>query len=199
MKDCCYNASLLASEILAKADFVNNTSIWRQKVEWAINFVLSRQKEDGVWYYSYDPETGVERKQVDFHQGFIIVSLHNLTNLYDLGNHIIQALKKGTDYYYRFQFMRNGRSLWRLPEKWPTDIHHQSQGIITFSRLKEFNNGYLPFANMIAEWTIRKMQSYQGFFYYRKNQVGVNKIPYMRWSQGWMALALAELLNNNEA
>lgn len=53
---------------------------------------------------------------------------------------------------------------------------------------------YLRFAVTIADWTINNMQDEEGFFYYRKNKFYINKIPYMRWSQAWMMLALSNLL-----
>jgi hypothetical protein len=196
-KDSCYNASLLAAEILSKADFVSKSSVSNVLVNKAIDFILSRQKPDGEWWYSYNPETGKERNQIDFHQGFILVSLENLNELLiEPRKDVNYSIEKGLFYYRNNQFFENGQALWRIPQKWPVDIHNQSQGIITFSRLKEYNVDYLGFATRIAEWTITKMQSSRGYFYYRKTPFFINRIPYMRWSQAWMMLALSELLSN---
>jgi hypothetical protein len=196
-KDSCYNASLLAAEILSKADFVSKSSESNVLVNKAIDFILSRQKPDGEWWYSYNPETGKERNQIDFHQGFILVSLENLNGLFTLPRiDVTKSIGRGLFYYRNNQFFENGQALWRIPQKWPVDIHSQSQGIITFSRLKEYNVDYLGFATKIAEWTITKMQSSKGYFYYRKTPFFINKIPYMRWSQAWMMLALSELQSN---
>ncbi len=198
-KGCCYNASLLAAEVLAKTDFIEGTNTNRELIEKAVKFVLSRQKSDGSWYYSYDPKKKTERKQIDFHQGFILVSLYNIRNLSDvLKDEINKALYRGLDFYKNNQFSPDGRSLWRLPNIWPVDIHNQSQGIITFSKLNEFNPEYKDFASTIARWTINNMQSKKGYFYYKKNCFFTNKISYMRWNQAWMMLALADLVNTNE-
>jgi hypothetical protein len=96
------------------------------------------------------------------------------------------------------QFFDSGQSLWRLPRQWPTDIHSQSQGIITFSKLKDLDRNYLPFAKKIAAWTITHMQDKKGYFYFRKYPWFTNRIPYMRWGQAWMMLALSELFINEE-
>ena len=196
-KGCCYNASLLAAEILAKSDFVNGLNNYRDQIKRSVDFVLSKQKPTGEWWYSYDPENGTERKQIDFHQGFVLVSLANLVEL-SIGPDapLENAIRKGLDYYRAEQFYDNGRSLWRIPKKWPVEIHNQAQGIITFSRLKSFDSSYGSFAETIAQWTIDNMQSPKGYFYYRSTPLFMNKIPYMRWSQAWMFLALAEILNN---
>jgi hypothetical protein len=193
-KGCCYNASLLAAEVLAKADFLKQTNVHTDKINKAIDFVLSKQKPDGEWWYSYNPEKGSERKQIDFHQGFVLVSLSNLNQLLpNPRKDVNEAIDKGLKFYKSSQFLNNGQSLWRLPKKWPVDIHNQSQGIITFSQLREYDDSYFQFAHKITAWTINNMQSKDGYFYYRKTPFFMNKIPYIRWSQAWMMLALAEL------
>jgi hypothetical protein len=73
------------------------------------------------------------------------------------------------------------------------DIHNQAQGIITFAQLKDYHPEYLDFAHIIARWTIENMQDRSGYFYYRKYPLFTNKIPYIRWSQGWMMVALSEM------
>lgn len=196
-KDCCYNASLLAAEVLSKSDYLNKTDVHSEKVNKAIDFVLSKQKTQGEWLYSFDPAKGTERNQIDFHQGFVLVSLANLNMLSpNPRTDVDNAIQKGLIFYRTRQFLDNGRSLWRLPKKWPVDIHNQSQGIITFARLHNFNPEYSEFAKTIAKWTIEHMQDSAGYFYYRKTPLFMNKIPYIRWSQAWMMLALAQLIQS---
>jgi hypothetical protein len=194
-KGCCYNASLLAAEVLAKGDHINETIKYQSHINCAIDFMLSKQKPEGEWWYSYNPENDTERKQIDFHQGFILVSLYNLNRLLKTRRNDVDAsIARGIRFYQENQFYKTGRSMWRLPLKYPVDIHNQSQGIITFSKLKEYNPKYKNFAETIAKWTITNMQSKKGFFYYRKTPLFMNKIPFIRWSQAWMMLALAELI-----
>ena len=47
-----------------------------------------------------------------------------------------KEIKLGLEFYKKYQFNDDGVSIWRLPKKWPVDIHNQSQGIITFSIFK---------------------------------------------------------------
>ena len=97
----------------------------------------------------------------------------SLINLFELSigedGSVKQAIEKGLRYYKNNQFYESGRSLWRIPKKWPVEIHNQSQGIITFSKLSKFDTSYSDFASKIANWTIDNMQSPKGYFYYRKN------------------------------
>ena len=55
-------------------------------------------------------------------------------------------------------------SKWRLPKIYPVDIHNQSQGIITFSKLRSYHPSYFNFAKTIKEWTIENMQDKTGYF-----------------------------------
>jgi len=197
--DCCYNASLLGAEILAKVYSITKDGRLLDPVQRSVDFILTRQHEDGHWNYSMDIKTGTERNQIDFHQGFILESLYEIKKHSDISGKIYEdTLLKGMRYYKNNQFLENGRSLWRVPKKWPADIHHQAQGIITFTKLKSLDPGYFKWAEKIADWTINNMQDDNGYFYYQKWKFFKNKIPYIRWGQAWMLLVLANLMLSRE-
>ena len=194
MQDGCYNASLLGAELLARTYTVTGETALRDVAERAVQYVVARQHADGRWNYSVDLDTGAERAQVDFHQGFVLDSLYACMTHAGLDDPAYDAtLRRGAQFYYEQQFTNEGRALWRLPKRWPSDIHCQAQGVITFSKLHHLDPAYGPFAERIAAWTIRHMQDPEGFFYYRRGRVFTNRIPYMRWGQAWMMLALAHL------
>ena len=188
----CYNASLLAMQILLRAYEIKKDELLIETSNRAVNYVVTKQHSDGHWNYSINPITGNERVQVDFHQGFILNALFDyflVTN----DNSILQAISIGIKFYHNIQFSSKGISKWRYPKQYPVEIHNQAQGIITFSQLNKYIPDGLDFANVIAKWTITNMQGEEGYFYYRKYPFITNKIPYMRWSQAWMLLALTTL------
>lgn len=202
-RDCCYNASLLAAETLAMAYSINGHEAYRKKALEAVRFVIARQQADGRWNYSYDEKKGVERKQVDFHQGYVIdaiVAIGQLTGTTIPGAE--EAVRKGLSFYRSQQFTNDGQSLWRFPTAYPVDIHNQSQGIITFTRQSawmkhagEVDGNHLPFGEVVANWTLKNMfDDSRGYFYYRKYPFFTNRIPYLRWSNAWMMVALVELI-----
>jgi rhamnogalacturonyl hydrolase YesR len=198
MKDVCYNASLLGAEVLARAYHLCGNAEYRELARKACDFVISRQKDDGRWNYSLDMETGNERVQIDFHQGYVIDSLCEIGNLCGIRNdQLDSAIKKGLEFYAGRQILPDGRTKWRWPDVWPVDIHNQSQGIITLSKMSDSGMEYHDLAHKIAEWTIQNMQHRNGSFYHQVHRNYSIKIPYMRWSQAWMMLALATLLKNN--
>jgi hypothetical protein len=189
--DICYNASLLAAETMAKCYQLNGNEQYREMAIRCGDFVIAHQHKDGRWNYNLDVRTGKEQKQVDFHQGYIIESLFEIKNAVGHNDEKWEnAIQRGIDFYFDEQWHESGRSFWRLPKKYPVEIHNQSQGIITLALLSEYRKNSKEAMRTIAEWTIENMQDKQGFFWYRIFKSHTNKIPFMRWSQAWMFLAL---------
>jgi len=193
-RDLCFNSSLLAAEILVRAYLINAKKGLRDKAIRAVDWVISHQKNDGHWNYSIDIKTGTEREQLDFHQGYLLDSIFEIKKMLKIENENWErSIKKGLIFYRNSQFTNNGISYWRFPKKWPVEIHNQSQGIITFLKLSDYDEDYKRFAEIIANWTIKNMQDNVGYFYYQKYPLYKNKISYIRWSNAWMFLALTYL------
>lgn len=169
----------------------------RDKCDRVLEMLLRMQREDGSWVYSIYPN-GREYDQQDFHQGSLVSGLVWYREFAPLAarDALDRAIMRGSA-CYRGMFSDDGRGIYRAPRKYPADAHNQAQGIITFAQLSEAygDRPYLELANRIACWTISNMQDESGYFYYHKGRLLTNKIPYMRWSQGWMFLALSDLLS----
>lgn len=197
---CCYNASLHAAECLAIIDKINNKNDYFELIKKAVAYVVYRQKSTGVWYYSHGLNPEKENKQIDFHQGFILDCLRSINQLtgHKLASLINPALQAGLEFYYSKQFDEHGQSLFRYPKKYPTDIHNQAQGIITFSKFSDYDQRYKKMAESILIWTIQNMQDPKEYFHYQKYRYFTNKIPHIRWSQAWMFLAITEYLMMNK-
>jgi len=197
-RDLCFNSSLLAAEILAKAYSFSHQSELKEKIISAVDWVIAHQKQDGRWNYSIDINSGKEYQQIDFHQGYILESIFEIKNILNIENKKWEeALKKGMKFYKEQQFFSNGISYWRLPKKYPVEIHNQAQGVITFLKLNKYYPNSKEFASTIANWTIQNMQAKNGHFYYQNHKYYKHKIPYMRWSNAWMFLALIHLIKRS--
>lgn len=189
-KDICYNAALLAAEVLARAYVVSGEEALRSEALSVARFVLARQQSDGRWNYSQDPLSGQERSQVDFHQGFVLDSLKSIQHLTGITLQAgEEAIKRGVRFYKEYQFHADGSSYWRYPDEFPIDIHHQAQGIITFSIHDR------EVASTILNWTLNNLYDDRNdCFYYRKHRFLTDKTSYVRWGNAWMAVALTEML-----
>jgi hypothetical protein len=191
--DCCYNANMLGAELYARLHFITKEEKYKELACKMTDFTVAYQKESGLWNYSIDLKTGKERTQIDFHQGYVLDSIHYVLKYCGENTVYSEALKIGAAYYFKNQFKENGQSIFRVPNDYPVEIHNQAQGIITLTRLSYLSDEYAPFAIKIANWTAENMQSKKGYFYYKKYPMHTIKTPFMRWSQAWMFLALTEL------
>ena len=188
-----YNASTHGAMFLSRVNMYVKDKKSSEIAKKVMDYVISKQKPNGVWYYS--EADGREVMQIDFHQGFILDDLYDfIKHTQPANNRYMKALLKGAEFYQNEQFLPDGRAKWRWPAIYPIDIHNQAQGIITFSKLSEIKNDYFGLAMKIASWTIENMQAVRGEFYYQKGRYFTNKIPYMRWAQAWMMLSLSTLL-----
>jgi hypothetical protein len=192
-----YNASTLGVKVLSHIYTYIKKKELLEISKKVMDFILSKQKPTGAWYFS--DTNGVERMQIDFHQGFILEALYDFIHYtHPDDEKYTDALRKGAEFYRKEQFLPDGRCKWRYPRVWPIDIHNQAQGIITFSKLHAIRADYLPFADTIAKWTIDDMQDDSGYFYYQKWPFMTNKIQFIRWGQAWMLLALSTLLEASQ-
>ncbi len=191
------NASLKAAVFLIKASEVLQTAEYKTYIFAAFESVINLQKNDGRWNYTFWLKENKEKKQVDFHQGFILDDILLFIKKLWVKEPYLTSYKKGLEFYHKKQFLPNGQGIYRYPRKWPVNIHNQAQGIITFTRAAKagFGDHYFDFAQTIAEWTIKHMQGPDGHFYYLKYPWFTNKIPYIRWSDAAMAYALAVYLD----
>jgi Txe/YoeB family toxin of Txe-Axe toxin-antitoxin module len=188
-----YNASTHGAAFLSRINMYVEDKKSSEIATKVMDHIISKQKPNGAWYYS--ESDGREVMQIDFHQGFIMDDLYCfIKHTQSANGKYMKALLKGAEFYRNEQFLPDGRAKWRWPAVYPIDIHNQAQGIITFSKLSKIKDEYFDFAEKIASWTITNMQNERGEFYYRKGRYLTNRIPYMRWAQAWMMLALGTLL-----
>jgi hypothetical protein len=193
-----HNANALGASLLAR---VSSYTQEHTLLDWAkksFDFTLHHQQEDGLWAYSIYPDSGHVRIQTDWHQGFILDSLMwFIKYARPADDKYRKALEAGAA-FYKTQFTEEGMGYWRLPKRWPADIHNQAQGIITMAKLEEYLPGSVRMARRIAGWTIHNlMNKKRGFFYYQKWPLYKNRIAYFRWGQAWMLLALSTLLTRS--
>jgi len=196
IKDRIYNASAFACGFLTRLFTHSGKEEYLDLAEKGFNYIANGQNENGSWDYGISSD-GKLLTLKDYHQGFVLDSLHHYLEYIGEKENYFKAYEKGLEFYRNKQFFDDGRSVYRYPIKWPIDIHNQAQGIITFSKARNYDSNLMEFAETIAFWTIENMfDSDQGYFYYQKWPLIVNKISYMRWSQAWMCFALSVLLKN---
>lgn len=184
-----YNASLMGSQLLARLYSLSGDPRHFEAAKRSARFCTNRQNPDGSWYYS----PLKHHQWIDsFHTGFILESIAQYMQ-YSGDNSLRQNLESGFTFYIDNFISPEGLPKYYHSNLYPIDLHSASQFVVTCSRAGKFEENRIM-AERVLNWAIAHMQSAKGFFYYQETKYYKNKIPYMRWTQAWMFLALTEFL-----
>jgi hypothetical protein len=194
-----FNASLLAGETFA---VVGRLSGEASLCDWsmrAARYVIRRQRADGSWAYGGDD---YQSWADNFHTAFILGSLSRIidatksvpgavaTGLLD---ELDNTLRRGYEFWKEIFFLDNGWPKYYPDRLYPADAHSAAAAIVTLVDLRGRIPGTMILAEKIADWAIDNLRDSDGYFHYQRRRFYNVRIPYMRWSQAWMAYALARL------
>ncbi|WP_431156533.1 delta-aminolevulinic acid dehydratase [Winogradskyella poriferorum] len=180
------NASLLGAKILSYAYKYSQKLEYYDEARKAVIAACNMQEKDGSWIYGLLP---VQNWKDSFHTGFnldAIATYQTITKDQSFQNNI----QIGWEYYKENFFEPDGKSKYYHNKTYPIDIHCPAQVIVTASKLNEFKANQ-DFLKLILDWTIKNMQSKNGYFYYQYRRGFSSKISYMRWSNAFMFNAMA--------
>jgi len=187
-----HNANLLGAAYLSRLYSITGDKKFLDPVLGAVRYSSRRQNEDGSWAYGEDKT----QAWVDnFHTGYNLCALRNIGRYLDIEEFEPQ-IHRGFDFYRKHFFREDGAPKYFHDRVYPIDIHSVAQSIITLITLNDLdeNNGTL--ADTVLQWALSNIWDERGYFYYQMTPYYKNKISYMRWSQAWMLLALAMLLQH---
>lgn len=189
-----HNANLLGAAFLSRLYSITGKKEFLDPALRAVRFTGARQNEDGSWPYG----EGRTQQWVDnFHTGYNLVALKKFSK-YTGDESVTDIIKKGFLFYRNNFFTTDGLPKYYHDRLYPIDIHSIAYSIITLAELSTFDKNAMDLAMRICGWAIDNMQSNDGYFYYQTKRFFKNRIPYMRWSQAWMLLALSALLEHCE-
>lgn len=186
-----HNANLLGAYFLARTADVSDRAELLEPAEKGAMFSIRRQYADGSWDYG-EQDRPSQRWKDNFHTGFNLCALHGLALHADI-EEVPGSLEKGLAYYRKHFFRSDGAPRYYHDRTYPIDIHSVAQAIITLVQLRGMDRQGLEQADRVARWAMRHLWDERGYFYYQQGRL-TNRISYMRWSQAWMLLALASLL-----
>jgi hypothetical protein len=189
-----HNANLLAAALLFRAYKHTGQEKFLSPALKAARYSVAKQRPDGSWPYSEAPS----QQWVDnFHTGYNLGALQSISC--DLGTSEFEAsIRRGFDFYKAHFFRQDGAPRYFHDRAYPLDIHCVAQSLITLLAFKDRDPDNARLASSVFEWAMKHMWDERGFFYYRVLRLGTVRTSYMRWSQAWMLLALAELMRQSD-
>lgn len=189
--DVVHNANMLGSSILAKLSRYCGDRACRNAALSSLAYSMHHQNEDGSWFYAQNP---MQRWIDSFHTGFSLQALRYVLRE-GLTPHYGQAYDQGVRFYAENFFLPDGTPKYYSDRVDPIDVHAPAEAIVFFSGM---GSAHRALTETVLAWTLANMLSPKGYFYFRKTKYGMNKIPYMRWSQAWAFHALTEYLLHSD-
>ena len=193
-----HNANLLGAALLCRISSLTGHKRFIAPALDAARYSVSKQHNDGSWDYGELPS---QRWIDNFHTGFNLVALRRIKQ-YHGTEEFDAAIHRGLEFYREHFFREDGAPRYFHNATYPIDIHSVAQSVITLIELRDFAEGNIPLAHSATNWGFRNMWDARGFFYFQKLPHFTICIPFMRWSQAWMLMALSTLLealyNNGE-
>jgi hypothetical protein len=185
-----HNANFLAAALLCRlykhTGCVDYLGPALRVAHWSAN----EQHADGSWDYG---SLATQRWVDNFHTGYNLCALRSIGQDADTSE-FESHLVRGFEFYRARFFLSDGRPKYFHDRTFPIDIHCVAQSVITLIELESMAKGNFELAVSVFRWAMKHMRHKQGYFYYQVLPFRTNKISYMRWSQAWMLLALATLL-----
>lgn len=180
-----YNASLLGSKLLSRAYHYSKDKSLIDIARGSVQAVMNAQEKDGSWVYG---ELPIQSWKDSFHTGFNLECLADYMKF--TGDKSIEdGVNLGLNYYINNFFTEVGVPKYFNNAVFPIDIHSPAQLVVTINSMGKMKE-YGDLVEKVINWTVSNMQDPKGYFYYQKKKYWTTKIPYMRWSQAWMAHSL---------
>ena len=189
-RDEIHNANLLGAALLCRISRASGREEFLRPALDAARYSVRRQHDDGAWDYGEAPS---QRWIDNFHTGYNLTALSRI-GAYGETKEFEPAVRRGLRYYRDHFFRSDGAPRYYHDATYPIDIHSAAQSIITLVNLDDPGRGNLDLAESVLRWTLANMWDARGYFYFQKRPAFTMRVPFMRWSQAWMLLALATYL-----
>jgi len=184
-----HNANLLGAALLARLHTYNQSSEFLKQALSSTRFSVRLQRADGSWPYGEGPKQG----WIDsFHTGYNLDALQ-VVQASTGGDEFEPAMRKGLKFYCEHFFTKEGVAKYFHDKVYPIDVHSIAQAVITLVKFRRYDPENLNLACTVCHWGLNNMRAANGSFFVQRQARFTNKIPYMRWAQSWMLLALSTL------
>jgi hypothetical protein len=189
-----HNANFLGSAVLCRIYKHIGEKRFLDPAMKVARYSASKQKDNGAWSYG---ESSKQRWVDNFHTGYNLCALQSISE--DAGTSEFEShIRRGFEFYRTHFFRQDGAPRYFHNRTHPVDIHSVAQSIITLLAFKDLDENNVGLAHAVLGWAMANMWDEQGYFYYQVFPFVTSKIPYMRWSQAWMLVALCTLLEKCE-
>lgn len=193
-----HNANLLVAEFLVRVGKEVGSAEWQDIGVRAATYALNEQNDDGSIYYWGRVQNHYNPNVVDhYHSGFEIRCLYSIWKLTRRAD-----FRLATERYYEFYLKnlvdrRGDSAAPKMTPKsfYPVNVHSCAEALLLNSTLAPDFAEARALVNPLLRWIVAHMQQEDGSFLYMISRILLwerrSTVPYMRWGQAWMMLALS--------
>ena len=187
-----HNANLLAAALFCRVYKHTGQERFLEPALKVTRYTVKQQHADGGWDYG---EAASQAWIDNFHTGFNLSALRSIGQSLET-DEFEGSVARGFQFYRDHFFREDSAVRYFHNRTYPIDTHCVAQSIITLIDLKDLSTDNIQLAQNVLDWAAKHMwDEKKGFFYYRILRSCTIRTSYMRWTQAWMFLALARLLN----
>jgi len=190
-----HNANFLGAALLCRIYKHSGDKKFLASALKVTRYSAAKQHDDGSWDYG----EGTSQRWVDnFHTGYNLCALRVISQYGGETSEFEPHIHRGFEFYRKHFFTKDSAPKYFHDCTYPIDIHSVAQSIITLLTLNDLDDSSVGLAFSVFRWAMANLVNSNGYYYYQKLPYYTIKIPYMRWSQAWMLLALSTLLEESD-
>ena len=193
-RSAVHNANLLGAVLLCRLYSQTGERKFLEPALMAARYSAGKQYPDGAWDYG-ESDSPSQRWKDNFHTGYNLCALRDIAR-YAETSEFDRHIDLGFKFYRNHFFAEGGVPKYYHNATFPIDIHSVAQSIITLLQFKDVRPDNVELADSVLNWALSNMWDEERYFYAQKLPYFTTKIPYMRWAQAWMLLALATFLED---
>lgn len=186
-----HNANLFSVWSLLEITKVTGNDNFKDRAIPGLEYTINQQGERGEFGYWGDES---EHPIIDnFHSGYVIRLLARIQK--HLPDHDLQPIILKAVNFYLENFLKDDLPRDQLNRPYPVNIHTLAEVILIYCELPDIRNSMEHVIYKVVSFLDDVMQFKPGQFGYKyyPRQRYLVKIPFFRWNQAWIYLALTSL------
>jgi hypothetical protein len=180
-----HNANVLVASFVARASDVGSPE--RDFAARAVAYTTEHQRHDGSW--PYGEAEGLS--WVDgFHTAYVLERLGQWHGL-EPDPAVADAIALGLDFFFDHLVDADGAPRAGVGSRYPIESHAAGSAVNALISLRGYDARAEQVAGRVLAWALENLRRPDGRFVFRRGRFLVNRVPYVRWSDAHMLLALA--------